>query len=317
MQQTRRPRRPANSAGRGSTLGDMVRRFGLSMKDKGARTWFRNRIANQLLHSQAFSSRSGFDIDDYAFGLATHLGVAFSPRAVSAASIVGEGGAMSVYLPTSFWEFLSAVEYLTGAFPAAYASVLSELVEDALVNAPGPLGVRWDKDRFMPSAAPELDGPLGAEPLEWLENAKLNGAARPFDLALRSLIGAENAPPKRREAIKYAYEALEAAAQAVCGNKRDLSGNRESFLSRVEVLPALRSGLDEFIKFANPYRHGQHPEPAPDPSYAWAEGSVYLCGIFLRAASIQMRAPEDAGQAGAEADSTRAPRSRPTRAVKR
>ena len=141
----------------------------------------------------------------------------------------------------------------------------------------------------MPSAAPELDQPLGAQPLEWLESLELHGAVRPFELALRSLMGADNIPAKRREAIKYAYEALEATAQAVCGNKRDLSGNRELFLKKVAVLPALSTALEDFISFANSYRHGQHPEPVPGSLLPVGGGIRCLTGIFLRAASIWIR----------------------------
>jgi len=310
MPGTVRSRRPPGRATREATLGDLVRRFGLSVKDEGARKWFRNAIANQLLHSQAFAKRTSFDLDSYAFGLTTHLGVAYRPSAISTAMLVGDGGAMSVYLPTSFWEFLSAIEYLVAAFPPDHSSMLEDSVVNAVAGAPGPLGVRWARDRFMPSAAPELDEPLGAEPLKWLESAGLDGVVRPFELALRSLMGGENVPAKRREAIKYAYEALEATAQAVCGNKRDLSGNRELFLKNVGVLPALRTALEDFIKFANSYRHGQHPEPVPDPSYSWAEESVYLTGIFLRAASIWMRERGASSHVAAKGDSARTPRPR-------
>ena len=306
-----RSRGPTGRATREATFGDLVRRFGLSVKDEGARSWFRNAIANQLLHSLAFGKRSGFDLDSYAFGMATHLGVAYRPSQISTARLVGDGGAMSVYLPTSFWEFLAAIEYLVGALPPEYSSMLEDSVVDAVANAPGPLGVRWARRRFMRSAAPELDEPLGAQPLQWLASAGLDGVKRPFELALRSLMGADDVPAKRREAIKYAYEALEATAQAVCGNKRDLSGNRELFLKNVGVLPALRTALEDFVKFANPYRHGQHPEPIPDPSYSWAEESVYLTGIFLRAASTWMRGRRESSHVAAKGDSTRAPRPRP------
>ena len=106
----------------------MLRRFGLSLKDEGARNWFRNAIANQLLHSQVFVNRPGFDLDSYAFGLTTHLGVAYRPSDIATARLVGDGGAMSVYLPASFWRFLSAIEYLVEALPPNYSSMLEDSV---------------------------------------------------------------------------------------------------------------------------------------------------------------------------------------------
>ncbi len=158
MPGTARSRRPPGRATREATLGNLVRRFGLSVKDEGARNWFRNAIANGALDSQGFGTRSGFDLDSYAFGLATHLGVAYRPKDISTARLLGDGGAMSVYLPTSFWEFLSAIEYLVAALPPQYSSMLEDSVVDAVANAPGPLGVRWARNRFMPSAAPEPHG---------------------------------------------------------------------------------------------------------------------------------------------------------------
>ena len=82
------------------------------------------------------------------------------------------------------------------------------------------------------------------------------------------------------------YESLEALAKLVTGRPdKDLSGNRELFLRKVNASDAYKSLLKDYIDYANHFRHAESPaKPKPTVSEREAESFVYLTGVFIRLA---------------------------------
>jgi len=82
------------------------------------------------------------------------------------------------------------------------------------------------------------------------------------------------------------YEAVEALAKVVTGRQgKDLSQNRELFISKVDASDAYKVLLKDYIDYANEFRHAeQEGEPKPVMTEREAESFVYLTGIFIRLA---------------------------------
>ncbi len=84
------------------------------------------------------------------------------------------------------------------------------------------------------------------------------------------------------------YEALEALARIATGRDRELSGNREMFVSRVRASDYYKQLLRDYITYANQYRHAaQQNRPRPPLSEPEVEAFVYLTGLFIRLAIRQ------------------------------
>jgi hypothetical protein len=82
------------------------------------------------------------------------------------------------------------------------------------------------------------------------------------------------------------YEALEALAKIITGRtNKDLSANREPFVSKVKASEHYKKLLKEYIAYANEFRHAERePGARPVPRRAEVESFMYLTGIFIRLA---------------------------------
>ena len=231
-------------------------------------------MRNLLLHAQSLARGDSFDREKYAFGLALELGQPWERSVVFSA--------FELQLPSDFQGLLRAVEYLVSQFPKPQSSTLGSWIADAIDDAPGTLGIRWDGRTFWPSSAPELDTALGEYPLSWLTDHNLEGASIPFGRALRALVDADADPTAAKNSVRDAYEALECAARAVLGNRRDLSANRDRLIAHLHLAPPLVDSLKSYITWGNDHRHAGELDGFQDPSAADAEAFVFLTGTFLR-----------------------------------
>lgn len=131
-----------------------------------------------------------------------------------------------------------------------------------------------------------MDKKLINDVLGWLESENLNSVVEPFQKGLKHLLDSELRPELRSDVITDMYEALEALAKIVTGrSNKDLSGNRELFLSKVEASEDYKQLLKDYVDYANNFRHAATVDsPRPEVSLKEAESFVYLTGLFLRMA---------------------------------
>jgi hypothetical protein len=82
------------------------------------------------------------------------------------------------------------------------------------------------------------------------------------------------------------YEALETTAKFVTGNQtKDLSGNREKFVTQLKLSPYYKIILRDYIEYANEYRHGIELSRERIPLISKeVEAFIYLTGLFIRLA---------------------------------
>lgn len=236
-----------------------------------------------VLHSEALAGRHGnYNLADYDFGLANHLGIRYDKNKASLAAMT-QGAAIAAILPSDFGMFLSSLEYLVDALPSPPYDQLDAFIAEAIDAAPGGVGVRWEGHRFYPGGAQLLDAELVSGPLAWLRRSA-PAAVAPMERALDALLAGQQTPAHLRTVITAAYEALETAAKVVCGNDRDLSGNRDRLVKVATLDPLVAGILRAYIPAGNSYRHGS-VQPTPDPDYRDAEAFLYTTGLLLRAIS--------------------------------
>ena len=74
---------------------------------------------------------------------------------------------------------------------------------------------------------------LGQRTSGWLSNPKHKTVYDPFQKGLSHYLEATNKPERLADVITDMYEAVEALARVITGRDRDLSTNREMFISRI------------------------------------------------------------------------------------
>jgi hypothetical protein len=89
------------------------------------------------------------------------------------------------------------------------------------------------------------------------------------------------------------YESLEALARIITERpERDLSANRELFISRIKVSELYKELLKVYIDYACEFRHAAvESKPRPKISQREAESFVYLTGLFIRLALLPNSTP--------------------------
>ena len=151
------------------------------------------------------------------------------------------------------------------------------------------LGIEWKDGHFWRSGAKLLDEELVNEPLRWLADPRYINVLAPFQKGLSHYLEANKDPNKLSDTITDMYEALEALAKIVCGNKKDLSANRQRFISELDLSQYYNKMLDDYIGYANEFRHGTEPgkvkiKPKPNE----VEAFIYTTGLFIRLAIQQL-----------------------------
>lgn len=183
---------------------------------------------------------------------------------------------------------LKALEFIHGYLEGTgneYSEAINEDIEDLLDKSEIDLGIIFKDGKFYPSGAKILDEKLINENLDWIINLNYDSIYEPFNKALQHLLNARNQPELLSDVVTDMYEALESAVKIYLGNNRDLSGNREKFISEINVSVDYKKILKEYISFANNFRHGTgEGDKKPNLSYYEVESFVYLTGLFIRLA---------------------------------
>ena len=187
-------------------------------------------------------------------------------------------------VPKDFWEVCRAIEALYEVVKPRFRQKITDRVRHILSISEVDLGVRWHEGQFLPTGARLLDEVVINDPLKWLRDQNFPAVLQPFEKAIRHFTSARQRPELHSDVITDAYEALEALARVVCENEKDLSANREPFISRIRGKTGFHDKLlKEYVDYGCMYRHAEKQStPRPPPSRAEAEFFLYQTGLFLR-----------------------------------
>lgn len=248
-------------------------RFGIKVDIEEARKNFVNRADNLVFHS-LFLKLPVHLWEDFRNEIATDLGERY-----------GYETPIDQYVRGDFHRTLQALEAFYRGFPRNkkdVEAVISRLLNDAEVD----LGIRWEDGRFLPSGAKLLDERLVNEELRWLRTPGLESVLQPFEKGLGHFVHAQKRPELLADVVTDMYEALEALAGIITGRPdKDLSANRELFISTVNASEAYKKILREYIDYANQFRHAaKEGKPKPPLSEREVESFMYLTGLFIRLA---------------------------------
>ena len=183
-------------------------------------------------------------------------------------------------------EAIYATEHVWGGNPFGNRQeIIDEKVNAILAQSELDIGIRWQDGKFWPKGAELLDEQLVNDPLKWLRTNGHSTVIDSFEKALRHFLEAETRPDVLSNVIEDAYKGLEALAKIILGNDRDLSQNREKFVSEIKGKEFHKKLLKEYVDYGCKYRHGADPEsPRPQPTITEAEFFLYFTGTFLRLA---------------------------------
>lgn len=253
-------------------------RFNIEVNLEEVRKRFMNRIVNLMEVGFPYVEFGGIDANvtshsDERREIAIALGIKFRWDL-----------RFSDYIDGDFLKCLLALEALYQALVRPpKQEKLNKLVEYALSQSETDLGARWRKGIFLPSGAKLLDEALVNENLKWLSEVGYHNVLAPFEKGLRHFLEAHRQPERLADTITDMYEALEAVAKVVTGRDRDLSGNAESFISKLKLSGYYKKMLKDYISYANEFRHAvEEGKERKPPLPQEVEAFIYTTGLFLR-----------------------------------
>ena len=251
-------------------------RFEIDLGVDEAKRRFVNRVLNFLLDDVRIIACEEYDPNGWAL-LGRHI-----------CSKLGERwngpNCLSSVVKNDFEKCLQAIEALY-AHPN-YVDLANDGITSILQDTEIDIGIRWEKGRFLPSGAPVLDEKLVNDVLGILSSSQHKGVSDPFRKGLDHFLHSTKKPALLADVLTDMHEALEALAKIICGKDRDLSANRESFVSELKLADSYKRMLKEYIGYANDFaRHaGPDGKQKPLPARREVEGFMYLTGLFIRLA---------------------------------
>lgn len=260
-------------------------RFGIEVGLEAAKQRFVNRLFNLIDEGFLGFTTKHCHLQEYEWALkyvAYKLGIRYEGN-----------NTLVCYSGTDFSQVLKALEALYEAFKmkpfGSSDERLDVIIKAAISQSEIDLGVEWRDGLFYQSGAKLLDEALVKENLKWLSDPQYINVLTPFEKGLRHLLEAQKQPTKLSNTVTDMYEALEALAKIVTGRDRDLSGNAESYISKLGLSEHYKGMLKAHIKYANKYRHAPKPsERSKPPLPNEVEAFVYTTGVFIRLAIQQL-----------------------------
>jgi len=249
----------------------------------------KSRIYNQFLHKKVSYDCTGYGgyecPNDYGLShneiSQIYKNIAFCHGQVYEEDLVGH------YTGEDFHKHLLSLEEIFNYLKENKKELLkpfNSLIEQILSASEVDIGITWKNGQFYPSGAKVLDEALVNDVLDWLDERKYANVKAPFQKALQHYLEAGKKPELLGDVITDMYEALEAFAKIATGKKdKDLSANRELFISKLKLSDIYKKMLRDYIEYANEYRHGlDNSKPRPLPKEPEVEAFVYQTGLFVR-----------------------------------
>lgn len=254
------------------------KRFNIKVKEEEARRRFMNRVFNVVFEDFISDFYSGRTIKVVRF-VASELGERYDNYKE-----------LPDYVGNDFMRHLHAIEAIYDFARNKYQETtesreLSNVIDILLKTAEIDLGVRWQNGHFIPAGAGLLDKELVNESLDWLDKQGHETVLAPFQKGLDHFLHSMKRPELLSDVVTDMYEALEALAKIMTGRDKDLSANRQMFISKVNASEAYKKILKEYIEYANKFRHAREEgKPKPKIKSQEAESFMYLTGLFIRLA---------------------------------
>lgn len=256
-------------------------RFNIPVDRETAETHFVNRVLNFIsdrypyLQDARSSPRDGRLRNYQLLQIANSLGERF---------VVGT--VFTAYVQHDFFRCLHALEALYPTLGEQEGSYLTQQIELITSQSEVDLGIRWKNGNFLPSGAKLLDEALINDNLQWLSGPPHQNVLAPFQKGLFEFLQGKRDPNKLIDAVRDMYEALEAMAKAITGKARkDLSANRELFVSKLGLSSYYAKMLSDYIDYACKFRHAvEVGSPRTPPPLQEVEAFIYTTGLFLRLA---------------------------------
>lgn len=253
-------------------------RFNIQIKPKEAIRRFLNRVKSEILNDLEMDE----DIEGIEKAVAFELGEEYQ-----------EAGDVRDYINDNFYECLHALEAICGFLRTNNRDEDLKGIEENLNLILGKseldLGITWKNGKFISAGAEELDSALVYQPLKWLRKKGYKSILEPYEKGLDHYLHSLSKPELLSDVVTDIYEALEALAKVVTRRPtKDLLANKQLFISKLRVSRAYERILNEYIDYANEFRHATiEGKNKPQPSRNEVESFIYLTGIFLRLASQQ------------------------------
>ncbi len=251
-------------------------RFGIELGVEEGKRRFVNRVLNFLLESAKKEAgfRDGMSGEiELERSLCSKLGERYAGR-----------GCLENKIGADFVKCLQALEAL---YEYPQWKIFTERgIQSILADTEVDIGIRWGNGQFLPAGAPVLDSALVNDPLNLLNIPEYKGVSEAFRKGLAHFLHSTKNPSLLTDVLTDMHEALEAIAKLVCQNEKELSANREAFISSLGLADPYKRMLKEYIEYANKF--GRHAGPQgmskPVPSRKEVEAFMYLTGLFIRVA---------------------------------
>jgi len=249
-------------------------RFDIEVGQDEARKRFVNRLYNKIIFIF-------FNTMEPGKKLLTHLEVV---------SALGDkyinGAKLSHQIGNDFYRNLLALETFYRCIDDSNQKILDILIQSLINESEVDLSIRWKKGKFIKSGANLLDDKLVNDIIHWLREKRYSSVFTPFEKGLNLFLRSDKHPELLSDVITDMYESLEAFSGIITNRpKKDLSANRELFISKVKASDAYKKILAEYIIYANEFRHAsEEGRDKPSISHREVESFIYMTGLFIRLA---------------------------------
>lgn len=276
------PKLENESDAKRGVITPFYQRFNIQVNREEAEKRFINRILNTI-EQDLDSLISHHTIQPYKtamYNVASKLGLKY------------DGSVIHNYIRIDFNACLLSLEALYEVFVIKsdyHAKELSEIIQYCLSLSETDLGITWRDGSFWPSGAQLLDEDLVNVNLKWISDLGFQMVLVPFEKGLRHFLEASKQPEKLADTVTDMYEAMEAMAKIVTKRDKDLSANKEKFISVLELSDYYKKMLSDYIDYANRYRHAIKPgEKREIPKRNEVEAFYYTTGLYIRLSIQQL-----------------------------
>jgi hypothetical protein len=250
-------------------------RFNIGMGLEEAREGFVTRVYNEFIIGFVYAMQYPRTRSKYEIAIASSLRKEFKGA-----------GASHLHIGNDLMNSLRAIEAVYSVAETLDRVAIGNITKRILEQSEVDLGIEWRDGEFHRKGAALLDQTLVNDVLHWLRTPGHETVLKPFEKGLKDLLDPQIKKDHLADVVTDMYEAIEALAKIVTERPgKDLSGNREAFISKVQASSEYKELLKNYIEYANRLRHAAtDAKPKPVLSEREVESFVYLTGLLIRLA---------------------------------